>query len=281
MAGKKAAADAAPSTAVATRAGTELTNAPEGALDFLSERRNQGMERVSMADIIMPRVNVLQDLSPQVKKNKPEYVEGAKVGQLFNAATRKVMDTLLVLPCHYIRHHIEWKPNRGGFVTDHGEAGEALLRSCKRNADNYDVLPNGNLLVPTPTWYCLDLDNGGQQIVVPMPRTQSRTSRQWMSFTTSERVTHPQHGEFTPPMYFRAYKLGSTLREDGENDWYVFTVDRDGTIFDVDRDGNLMARATQFRDMLVSGEIKADASHFDPGEGGDRAGRAADNEGAM
>lgn len=282
MAGSKAAAKAAEGTALATLNGssTALANAPEGALDFLAERAGQGAERVGMADIIMPRVNVLQSLSPQLKRTKPEFVEGAEEGDIFNAATRRVTKALNVLPCHYVRHHIEWKPNRGGYVADHGEAGEQLLKRCQRNADNYDVLPNGNLLVPTPTWYCLDLDNGGQQIVVPMPRTQSKTSRQWMSFATSERIKHPVHGEFQPPLFFRSYVLGSTTREDGENDWKVFTVDRAGTIFEADPSGNLMAMATKFRDLLVSGEIKADASHFADDTGGD-AGRTAGNDGAM
>lgn len=263
--------------AVSSTAGP-LANAPEGALDFLASRANQGMERISMADIVMPRVNILQSLSPQLKRSKPEFVEGAEEGQFFNAATREVRTTINVLPCHYVRHHIEWKANRQGFVGDHGEAGEALLAECKRNADNYDVLPNGNLLVPTPTWYCIDLETG-QQIVIPMPRTQQKPSRQWMSLATSEKITHPEHGEFTPPLFFRSYTLSSVLREDGENDWYVFNVERGPTIFDLDTDGSLTAKATKFRDMLVSGEIKATAESFADDTGGD-GGRSRDN-GAM
>jgi hypothetical protein len=117
-------------------------------------------------------------------------------------------------------------------------------------------------------WYCLDLDNFGQQIVIPMPRTQSRTSRQWMSAATSERIEHPEHGLFTPPLFFRSYTLGSVLREDGENDWYVFTFEAGPTVFEVDPDGNLMAAAQRFSKMLESGEIRADASSFaDEGQG--------------
>jgi hypothetical protein len=237
------------------------------AVDFLSQHAGKGMEHVTMADMVMPRVNILQDLSPQLKPNKPEYVEGAKRGQIFNAATRRVADEIHVIPCAYIRHHIEWKPNRGGFVADHGEAGEALLAQCKRNADNYDVLPNGNLLVPTGTWYCLDLDNAAQQIVIPMSRTQLKPSRQWMSAATSEKIKHPENGEFTPPLWFRSWGLHSVLREDGENDWYVFAFDRGPTIIELD-DPSLIEKARSFQELVSRGEVRADANAFaDDGQG--------------
>lgn len=259
-------ADEPAGTGLAPRASTNLTNAPADAMDFLAERAGQGAERVKMADMVMPRINILQDLSPQVKRTKPEYVDGAQPGQIFNAATREVTDSLLVLPCAYIRHHIEWKPNRGGFVADHGEDGERLLAQCRRNADNYDVLPNGNLLVPTGTWYCIDVMSG-QQIVIPMARTQLKPSRQWMSMATSERINHPTKGEFQPPLYFRTYKLTSFHREEGENDWFVFNADRGPTIFELDRP-ELLARATQFRDLVASGAVRADAAAFsDEGQG--------------
>lgn len=260
---------------LATTGSTDLANINTDQMAFLAERAGQGAERVSMADIIMPRISVLQDLSPQVKRNKPEFIEGAQPGLICNAATRQIMETIRVLPCLYIRHHIEWKPNRGGFVADHGEAGEALMAQTRRNADNYDVLPNGNLLVPTPTWYCLDLDHGGQQIVIPMPRTQSKASRQWMSMATSERlrrVADDPTTEFQPPLFFRSYTLGSFLRQEEQNDWFVFTVERGQDIFALDRP-ELMSAAAKFRDMLMSGEIKADASSFadDQSAGGGRS----------
>ena len=248
------------------------------ALDFLAGRANQGFEGVKMADMVMPRINILQALSPQLSPRKPEYIPGAKEGQIFNAATGRVMDEINVLPCHYIRHHLEWKPNRGGLVADHGEAGEALLASCKRDDKNFDVLPNGNILIPTGTWYCIDLATG-KQIIIPMSRTQLKPSRAWMSMATSETINHPVHGEFTPPLFFRSYKLKSALKSDDTNEWFVFSVERGPSIFELDRP-ELLGKATSFRDMLVSGEIKASAESFAEDEPEMRGGRG-NNDGAM
>lgn len=259
--------------ALATTAAAAL---PAATADFFHSRANQGMERVSMNDIVMPRVSILQSLSPQLKRNKPEFVEGAEEGMIFNTASRAISTTLLVIPCFYLRHHIEWRPNRGGFVADHGEAGEQLMRQTKRNEDNYDVLPNGNLLVPTPTWYCIDVATG-KQIIIPMPRTQSKPSRQWMAMATSETIRHPEHGEFTPPLFFRAYTLSTVERQDGENDWYVWNAERGQTIIELPNGDELLAKATQFRDLLERGEIRADAAAFaddtnSDGGGGRRGG---------
>lgn len=252
---------------------TALAGVSADQLNFLADHSGHGAQRVSMQDIVMPRINILQDLSPQLKPNKPEYVEGAKRGQLFNAATRRVMDALNVLPCAYIRHYIEWRPNRGGFVADHGEGGEALMAQTKRNDDHFDVLPSGNLLIPTPTWYCLDLDNGGQQIVIPMPRTQARTSKSWMSQATSERVNprdldpNDSRPVFQPPLYYRSWTLGSTIREDGENDWFVFTVNPGPNVIQLGQP-ELLPMAANFAKLIESGEVRADASSFaDEGQG--------------
>jgi hypothetical protein len=269
-----------PSTdlAPAAQSGGALIDA--STLDFFASHQGAGMENIGMDDITMPRISILQSLSPQLKRNKPEFIEGAKEGQLFNAATKRAFDTLNVIPCHYVRHHIEWRPNRGGFVADHGEEGKNLLARyggpARLDDKKFDILPNGNILIPTPTWYCLDIDNDGQQVVIPMPRTQQKASKDWMSAATSERIPHPQHGMFTPPLFYRSWQLGSFERSEGENDWFVFTVKPGASIIELERP-EFLAAATRFRDALLAGDIKADAASFaDEQMSGNRS-----DEGAM
>ncbi len=42
----------------------------------------QGMENLNTGSA-MPFIRILQDLSPQIKKTKEEYVQGAESGDLF------------------------------------------------------------------------------------------------------------------------------------------------------------------------------------------------------
>lgn len=244
-----------------------------GMADFLAQQAQQSQPKISMNDIIMPRLSILQALSPAVNKRKPEYVEGAEPGKILNVATLELLDSIRVIPAHYIRHHIEWKPNRGGFVADHGEDETIMARVRSRDDKNNDILDNGNIIMPTPTWYCITVD--GRQVVIPMPRTQSRTSRSWMSQATNEQIEHPQHGKFTPPLFFRAWDLATTERDDGENSWFVWTVARGPSIVDTKEGSDetllppgTMEAAIRFRDLLVSGAVKADASHFEDGQTG-------------
>lgn len=252
--------------------GKEIANKPEAQLpaemmDQMHSMADAGMSGVGVNDVIMPRLTLLQDLSPQVSSRKPEYVEGAEVGQIFNVATQEFDDEKSVIPCAYKRHHIEWKPNRGGYVQDHGE-DESIMANTTRNDDGYDVLPNGNLIVPTGTWYCIDLE--GNQLIIPMSRTQLKSSRQWMSYATSEKIEHPTNGKFTPPLFFRSYKLSSVIRDNGDNSWFVWSVQRGKTILELMEAGaaGLMDQAVNFQQLLESGEIKAGAESFgEEGEG--------------
>lgn len=257
--------------------------------DLLADNAGAGTEGVSLADIIMPRLSIIQTLSPQLKKNKPEFIEGAEVGMILNAATKALSRTANVIPCHYIRHHVEWKPNRGGYVKDHGP-DEAIMKTSTRDDKHFDILPNGNIIMPTPTWYCLDVDNDLSQVVIPMSRTNGRPSKDWMSQATSEKLEHPTRGKFPAPLFYRSWTLTPFERSEGENDWFVWSVARGPSVIATDTEGalylptNAMAEAVRFRDLLMSGAIAADASTFagddmqgGEGSGGDSATKPKDS----
>jgi hypothetical protein len=51
-----------------------------GAQDFEAHAA-AGMEDVSSKDVIIPRLTLLQTLSPQLNKKKGEYIEGADISK--------------------------------------------------------------------------------------------------------------------------------------------------------------------------------------------------------
>lgn len=272
----KAPTGAPKGTSIAPSKGNALAIATD-TMNFLAQHSGAGTENVSMADVIMPRISILQALSPQVSRRNPAYIEGAEAGQIINVATLTISDLLRVIPCHYIRHHIEWRPNRGGFVMDHGDDEAIMKRVVRRDDKNFDILDNGNIIIPTPTWYCLDVGNDLAQIVIPMPRTQSRASRSWMSQATNEKLNHPEHGKFPAPLFFRAWDLTTAIQTSDENEWFVWAVARGPSVVEtVDGTPNsdlilpaeAMPSALRFRELLLSGAIKADASHFEDGSEG-------------
>ena len=70
---------------------------------------HKGMEQMGADDLALPFIRILGDLSPQVKKSKAEYVEGAEPGMLFNTVSKELYDGskgIKVVPCYYKREYI-------------------------------------------------------------------------------------------------------------------------------------------------------------------------------
>jgi hypothetical protein len=223
-----------------------------------------GMETVRPEDVSIPRYKILQDLSPETNKRKAQYIEGAEPGMILNTATKELSRTIDLIPCIYRRHHIEWLPERGGFVADHGE-DDSLVREARQDEKRNLILPNGNLIVPTGTWYVLSLPLG-LQAIIPMSRTQLTPSRDWMTQATSEKLDRPDGaGKYTPPLFYRGYTLGTVIRDKGDNSWFVWQVQKGPTIFELAEQYNqpdLMQQAVAFAQLVRAGEVKVGADAF-------------------
>ena len=74
-----------------------------------------GFEDLSIEVMSLPFINILQDLSPQVKKKSDNYVEGAEPGMFFNTGTKEVFAYLDVTVVKFEHTFLRWRPNRGGY----------------------------------------------------------------------------------------------------------------------------------------------------------------------
>ena len=87
----------------------------------ISTVAGQGTENLETGSA-MPFIRILQDLSPQLKKQKDEYVEGAESGDLFFAKTKDLLPKPVeIIPCYTQSVYTEWVPRSkgGGFVATH------------------------------------------------------------------------------------------------------------------------------------------------------------------
>src|SRR5687768_4048450 len=68
-----------------------------------------GLENVGAKDLLIPRLTVLQGLSPQVTQGKPEFDEKAKVGQIYDVGLQEGFpEGILYIPVHYVKQYLEW-----------------------------------------------------------------------------------------------------------------------------------------------------------------------------
>ena len=110
--------------------------------DFLDDFSGQGYEDFGSNSYQVPFLKIAQSLSPEVKKQKPEYIEGLEPGQFFNTLTKKNYgSTIRLIPLRQKEIWLEFEPNQGPFRGTHapgsiptaGDIYEDGLKTLKGN----------------------------------------------------------------------------------------------------------------------------------------------------
>lgn len=90
--------------------------------DYVTDT-GRGSEGVTVDDMSLPRLSIIQDLSPQRKKSEDAYIEGAEEGMIFNTASNQLIrnaagqpgNSVIVVPCFFRAEYVCWKDrNKGG-----------------------------------------------------------------------------------------------------------------------------------------------------------------------
>lgn len=112
--------------------------------DWMDPDSFRGSEEVTAKDIILPRIDVLQALSPQIKKTDPQYIEGAEQGIVFNTVSGQLYGSQITfVPIKFSREFIVWQDRKagGGFRGAFPTAEEAEQeRQMQENPDGHEVV---------------------------------------------------------------------------------------------------------------------------------------------
>lgn len=238
---------------------TELAkNEGAGQLATFSEERpswatesSRGSEDVGMNDIILPRLDVLQALSPQIKKKDPKYIEGAEQGQIFNTVSGEIYgDSLTFIPVKFAREFIIWQDRdsgggfRGAFPTA-DEAEEALAQL--ENPDLHEI-------VETHVHYVLLVTEGKlEEAVLSLAKSKRKVSRKLNT------LVQMAGGD----RFAKAYKLSATEVDGPKGEYWSFDVSPLGWVMK-----NQFDHAEGVYKAIAAGERKVDRSEPD-GDGTD------------
>lgn len=181
--------------------------------DYIQTGTNRGAENMDIADIAIPRLEIVQGLSPALKPNDAGYIEGAKLGDLDNSVTRQLYGReVMIIPVFYTKQWLVWKDQKkgGGFAGayDDIQAAEAAMDS--RGLKEED----GWAVIDTPQYLCLLLGDKVQEVMVSMPRTKAKVARQWNA------MMRLAEGD----MFSRVYQIGTVEEKKDNNTFYNFTV---------------------------------------------------------
>ena len=234
----------------------QIANKKEGALatNLFEADANQGAQNISQADLALPFLKILGQLSPEVNKRDGKYVDGAEPGKIINTVTNKLYDSIDVIPCHYKRQYIEWQDrgqSTGAPVAIH-EADSDIISQTVRGKDYKDRLPNGNYLDNTANHFVIYLNTIPTSALISMKSTQLKVSRKWNSMMMGLKM-QGKNGLFTPPTYSHIYKLKTVQMSNDKGTWLGWDVSKVGPV----TDKSVYDMAKNFAISVGKGEVEA------------------------
>lgn len=268
--------------------GTSLTKAQKAELqatnDLFSGVENTGLENVNSDDLLIPRITILQALSPQLKKSKPEYIPDAEEGDICEVAMGTIIPSpMIFLPVYYKKQWLEWAPRSTGQGLVAVHDSQKILTQCTQDEKGRWFTESGNSIGETAQFFGLNLSSPGRmRCFLPMAASQLRKARKLLTLSTSEKIRRSDGSEFTPPLYYRSYELGICDENNTEGDWKGWTVSRAASLPELDLGvpwSNVLEEATTFLDSLIKGEARGDMSGIgEEGNSSSGAGNQSDTD---
>lgn len=232
-------------------------------MEMFENDAGAGLENVTSSDLLIPRLTILQDLSPQVKQNKPEFIEGAKPGDICDVGMQELFEEpVSVIPVHFLKQWLEWAPRSSGKGLIQIHDSDEIVGECERDDKKRLVTKEGNIISETAQFFVLNYNADLRRSFIPMTSTQLKKARQWLTFATSERLRRSDGSEYQPPYYYRSYKLGTVHESNNDGDWVGWKVERGPTLQELDPENwkAIAEVAKDFRDSLVRGKARGDMS---------------------
>lgn len=192
----------------------------------------RGSEEVGIQDLTIPRLQMVQSLSPQRKKNDADYIEGAEEGMLFNSVTNELYPKfVLFIPVYFRMEWVIWKhrDTGGGFVGAYSSQEEAVTAVADHPNAGQETDKGDPVLevLDTAQHFGLLLDPNSPadnpraaEIVISMSRSQLKPSRQ---FNSQVRIAGGDRWE-------RYYRLSAVQIEGPRGDYFNWKVEQLGFV---------------------------------------------------
>lgn len=222
---------------------------------------DNGFENVTSSDILIPRITILQKLSPQLSKGDPLYIPEAEAGDICDVATGQVFKEMVVVPCYYAMNYLEWHNQRGkGLVANHG-TNAAVLKNTTQDEKRRNVLPSGNIIQETAQFYVINLSADGRRSFVPMVSTGLKHARKWLTLLTTRKLQRKDGSSFTAPLWFSSWVLTTVEERNDMGSWYSFKFTPGDSILKLDPSKGLLNEAMAFHQQIADGAARGDIAN--------------------
>lgn len=231
---------------------------------LIEQDAGSGLEGISAIDLAIPRLGILQALSPQCNKADDGYIPGAEPGMILESVSNELFDgdpgVLLVL-VSYRRAHLEWVPRQsgGGFVADHGPDPK-ILNETTKDKMNRSLLLNGNEIIPTAEYFAflVDENTGGfSRVLISMSKSQMKRAKK-INTLASSLIVNTAKGPMQAPLFYRMFRLGTVPESNEKGSWFSYSIKTDvNTLEFMSPIGEqIYLQARQFKKDVTAGTVK-------------------------
>lgn len=209
----------------------DLTAKNQGMLDSMNNAAPMGFEDEEADDIIIPRVKVIQTLSPE-RKDKI-----AEEGDIINSLTKEKLNGKNFIPVFKFNNNVWWKPRsegggilcmaRDGRVGRTSDDKTLMCQQCRRC--EFDNSKQGKDALPTCTKYINFFgffEGERAPIILSFSKTCYNEGKKLYSLA---KVTMQN-------MWNYSYTLSEKLMSKGNNEWYVPVMTAAGATSEEDRE---------------------------------------------
>jgi hypothetical protein len=178
---------------------------------------------------VIPRLKILQPLSPEVQDGNNQYIEGAKPGMFYNTASGRLtpgQEGIVAVIVGHQKQTIEWMPREqgGGLVKIWG-ADEGWKNNCtaeEREKLN-PVTKDGHTIDKQRSFLIYDVNpNTGETdpSYFNFRSTGNRAANQLASMLTQTRMKLSNGTIITPPFYYFTYKITLDKLSNNKGTWW-------------------------------------------------------------
>lgn len=276
----------------------DLVQAGSGALTVgindidIGSDSGAGADTMTADDLVIPRIGIVQSLSPQRQKTKPEFIEGAEEGMFYENVSKRLFkgeEGIIVVPIQFDKIYLEWydrKSGKGqGLFKNHGK--ERLVYDQTAPDDTGRRWTNkdeGRFIAPTAQYFVFLLDPNTGSFTPSLMGFSSvflKHAKRWNSNIKLLRVTDPKTGNMVePPIFYNSWKITTVPETNQQGSWFrqeivshepLIVYDADAKTY---KDGlpngiQIYMAAKKFREDVIAGKVKvSDPVDEAPASGG-------------
>ena len=191
-----------------------------------------GFEGITNEIIAFPFIRILQTLSPQLNKRKPEYIAEAETGMLYNSINNNLYaPPIEIVVGKFERYFIEWKPDRKGFAGAHlPEDIEEMLLQGKLQKNGMQIVDprTENTFADTYIYYIVFPESVEDGVcLLALSSTQLKEARRWNRLLLTTFI--PGSNQRAQP-YFMRWTVTTPIVSNDKGDWHGFKVDFAGFV---------------------------------------------------